>query len=265
MEADYSNDEVEIEAIKTAIDHGITHIDTAELYGAGHAEELVGQAIKGYDRSKLIIATKVSAENQRHDDLLRSFEASLKRLDTDYIDLYLLHRYPANPIAETMKALDELVEQGVVKNIGVCNFTPRRFDEAQKHTKNKLVYDQVHYSLDCREAEKYGLVEYCQKSDVLLCAWGPLSKGALEKALILDEMAKKYGKTPYQIALNWLITQPNVITIPKTTHVEHLEENLGVLGWNLSGGDMEKLTKDFPNQRQVSDRVPLDYPGNIEP
>src|SRR5688572_19464724 len=133
-EADTTKDNEEITAIQIAIDNGITHIDTAESYGKGHAEELLGQAIRGYERKKLTIATKVSAWNQSSDDLKRSFEASLKRIDTDYVDLYLLHRYPEPgiPIAHTMLAMDELVAQGAVRNIGVCNLTPNRFNEVQK-------------------------------------------------------------------------------------------------------------------------------------
>lgn len=257
---DHSKDEEDTQAIKNAIELGVTHIDTAESYAAGHSEELVGQAIKGYDRSKLIIASKVSGWNQSYDGLLKSFEASLKRLGTSYLDLYLLHRYPLQgiDIADTMRAMDRLVSEKVVKNIGVCNMTPERFDEAQKHTANKIVYNQLHYSLEVREAEKKGLVKYCQDNDIFLSAWGPLSKGSLENAPILQEMAKKYHKTPYQVALNWLIAQENVITIPKTTQKKHLEENLGCLGWELSSEDFERLSREFPNQKDVSDRVPLD-------
>lgn len=267
MEPDYSDDNAEIAAIKTAIDHGVMHIDTAEIYAAGHCEELIGKAIKSYNRSKLLIATKVAAGNETYDGILKSCESSLKRLDTDYIDLYLLHRCPnpAMPIEKAMAAMDRLVNEGRTKNIGVCNFTVNRFKEAQKHTGNKIVCNQVHYSIQCREAEIKGIVEYCQNNDVLLVAWGPLQKGALENAQIVEEMAKKYQKTPYQIALNWLISQPNVVTIPKTTHLEHLEENLGAIGWNLSDEDSERLTKKFPDQQKVSDRVPLDYPAAIEP
>jgi diketogulonate reductase-like aldo/keto reductase len=264
---DSSNDEKDLAAIKAAIDLGITHIDTAEGYGAGHSEELVGQAIKGYDRSKLLITTKVSGPNQSYDDLLHACEQSLERLQTDYIDLYLLHRYP-DPgihIADTMRAMDKLVADGLVKNIGVCNLTVNRLKEVQKHTKHPIVCNQVHHSLDCRESEIGGVIDYCQQNDIFITAWGPLAKGALENAPVLDEMAKKYQRTPYQVALNWLITQPNVVTIPKTTNVEHLKENLGSIGWSLSDEDMARLSKEFPNQKKVSDRVPLDYPADIEP
>lgn len=260
-EADYSNDKAEIAAIRNTIKHGITHIDTAESYGAGHCEELVAQAIKDYDRSNLLIATKVSGDHQSYDRLLRSFEASLKRLDTEYVDLYLLHRFPdaGINIKETMRALDRLISEGAVKNIGVCNFTTKRFENAQNHTSNKLVCNQVHYSLEVREAEKEGIVQYSQDNDIFLVAWGPLSKGTLQNPTMLNEIANKYGKTPYQVALNWLISQKNVVTIPKTTLREHLDENLGVLGWELSDEDINKLTKDFPNRQMVSDRFPLNY------
>lgn len=265
FEADHSNDEVDIAAIKSAIDHGITHIDTAESYGAGHSEELVGQAVKGYDRSQLLITTKVSAGNQSYNGLLKSAEASLRRLDTDYVDLYLLHRFPEPgiDIVETMRAMDRLVDEGLVKHIGVCNMTINRFEETQKQARHQLVCNQIHYSLSMREAVQRGVIDYCQQNDVLVTAWGPLEKGLLESATILRDLADKYGKTPYQIALNWLLSQPNVVTIPKTTHVEHLGENLGALDWGLSAEDMVRLTNDFPNQKTSSDRVPLDYAADI--
>lgn len=265
MEAEYSNDETDIAAIKSAIDHGVTHIDTAESYAAGHSEELVGQAIRGYDRGKLLIATKVSAENQRYDDLLSACAASLKRLGTNYIDLYLLHRFPESGIdvAETMKAMDYLVAQGIVKNIGVCNMTINRFKVVQSHTQNKLVCNQLDYSLQVREAAK--IVKYCQQNDVLVTAWGPLQKGTLATANILQEMANKYNKTPYQVAINWLISQPNVVTISKTSQLTHLEDNLGALNWSLSTEDQKRLTEEFPDQQAVSDRVPLSYHADIEP
>lgn len=267
FERDGKHDEEDLVGIKAALDRGITHIDTAEAYADGHCEELVGQAIKGHDRSKLVITTKVSAWNQTYDGLLKACEASLKRLGLDYIDLYLLHRYPEQgiPIAETMKAMDRLVDKGLVKNIGVCNLTVNRFKKVQKHTQNKVVCNQVHYSLKCRESEVKGVIEYCQQNDVFIIAWGPLEKGALQDTPILEEMSKKYQKTPYQVALNWLISQPNVVTIPKTTHTDHLEENLSALGWSLSADDMKRLTKEFPNQQKVSDRVPLDYKAEVAP
>lgn len=260
-EADTSNDKNEIQAIKNAIDRGVTHIDTAESYGAGHAEELIGEATRDFDRTTLFIASKVSAHNQSYEALLASCEASLRRLDTDYLDLYMLHRYPEPgiDISETMKAMDLLVETGKVKNIGVCNMSVNRLKEVQKHTKNPIVCNQVHYSLACREIVQRGVLEYCQQNGIAVVAWGPLQKGSLESAEILHQLAAKYQKTPYQIALNWLMSQQDVVTIPKTTSLSHLEENLAAIGWELSEEDIDALTRNFPGQYFVSDRVPLDY------
>jgi len=264
-EADTSRDSQEIAAIREAINHGVTHIDTAEVYGVGHSEELVGQAIAGFDRSKLFIATKVSAPNQGYSDLKASCYASLKRLGVGYVDLYLLHRYPSKglPIADTMKAMDELVEEGKVKNIGVCNFTVPMLEEAKKHTKNSIVCNQVHYNLACREIVDKGILSYCVNNNIAVVAWGPLEKGMLAKEGLLRRIADKYQKTPFQIALNWLTSQDGVVTIPKTSQVKHLEENLGAIGWALDESDMKDLTDNFPDQYLVSERVPLNYATDL--
>lgn len=266
-EPDTSKDSEEVTAIQTAVDSGITHIDVAESYGEGHAEELLGQAVKGWDRAKLIIATKVSAWNQSYDGVHRSFEASAKRIGVDYVDLYLLHRYPEPgiPIADTMRAMDELVQSGVVKNIGVCNMTPNRFREAQKHTRNKLVCNQVHYNVQFREVENRGIVSFCQEEDVMLVAWRPLQKGSLPSAPLITAMAEKYEKTPAQVALNWLISQKNIVTISKTSSAEHLKENLGALNWAMESSDVERIRSEFPDQQLASDAVPLDYEADAKP
>lgn len=261
---DTTNDEADLAAIAAALDKGITHIDTAEMYGGGHSEELVGRAIQGRDRARLTITTKVmSGLAGGYDSVLRAAEASLKRLNTDYIDLYLLHRAPGHSTADVMRALDRLVEEGLVKNIGVSNFTAARFEAAQKLTGNKLVCNQVHYSLRVREAEATGLVEQAQQNNYLITAWGPLEKGMLSPSGLLREVSQKYGKTPYQVALNWLIAHPNVVVISKTTNPEHLDDNLGALGWEMAAHDYERLSRDFPGQLMVSDRVALDYPAEL--
>jgi diketogulonate reductase-like aldo/keto reductase len=265
-ESDSTRDDKEIEAIQGAIDRGITHIDTAESYGNGHAEEIIGKVLKNNDRSKLFIASKVSATNQCYDDLLNSFNSTLSRLRTDYLDLYLLHRYPepGMPIAKTMKAMNLLVDTGRVKQIGVCNMSVNRLKEVQKYSKYPIVCNQLHYSLACREIVKRGVLEYCQKNNIAIVAWGPLQKGQLEQTDLLNNLAKKYQKTPYQVALNWLISQEGVVTIPKTSNMKHLDENLGSLGWGLNDKDMESLTRDFPGQYYKSDRVPLNYEADVK-
>lgn len=266
-EVDTSKDTAEVDAIRAAIDAGIRHIDTAESYGAGHSEELLGQAIKGYDRQTLTLASKVSEIHQSYDDVMRACESSLKRIGTDYLDLYMLHRFPALgiDIANTMRAMDELFRQGMIKNIGVSNFTSHRLEVAQNLTQNKIVCNQVHYNVQYREVEAKGVLQYAQDNDSFLVAWRPLQKGTLPDAPIIRELAKKYNKTPAQIAINWLISQQNVVTIAKTSNHMHLLENLGALDFVMETKDVERIRREFPKQKNISDAVPLDYEADIEP
>jgi len=255
-----SNDKADIAAIKEAVKMGVTHIDTAEMYAGGHAEEMVGEAIKGFERKKLFLVSKVSPSNLTYEGILKSAKRSLEHLNTDYLDLYLIHMpNPSIPIKESMKAMDHLLEQGMIRNIGLSNFSVERFEQAQSHTKNKIVANQLHYNLIFREAEAKGLVEYCRDNDVMLIAWRPVQKGLLTGSDIdiLNEMARKYEKTAAQIAINWLVSQPNVVTLSKTSNPQHLRENLGAIGWNMDNKDIEKLRKEFPGQKDVSDAVPL--------
>ncbi|MCX6757366.1 MAG: aldo/keto reductase [Candidatus Nomurabacteria bacterium] len=255
-----NDDNKDIQGIKDAINNGITHIDTAEKYAEGYTEILVGKAIKEFDRSKLFLVSKVRKENLKYDDVINACKKSLERLQTDYLDLYLIHFYnPEVPFEDTMRAMDFLKESGLIKNIGVCNFTKERLAEAQSYTKNKIVCNQVHYNLIFREPERKCLLEYCQNNDVFLNAWRPIQYGDLLENIppILSEMCDKYKKTPAQIAFNWLISQPYVILISKTNNHEHLEENLGALGWEMEKEDIERLRNEFPNQKDISNAVPL--------
>lgn len=247
MVADTSKDDEEVQAIKAALDLGVTHIDTAELYGNGHAEELVAQVVKNKDRSKLFIVSKVWQANLAYEDVLTACRASLDRLQTDYLDLYLIHApNPAIPPEETMRALDQLKAQGSIKEIGVSNFSVKQLKLAQKLTKNKIVTNQIHYSLAYQDWQD--VVSYCQENDILITAYRPVERGVLTEPgiKVLDEMCQKYDKTPAQVAINWLISQDNIVTLAKMSHIEHLEENLRVLGWQMEIEDIERLRREFP-------------------
>ena len=253
---DTSNDDQrDISAIKKAIDMGITHIDTAEMYGGGHSEKIVGKAIKGYDRSSLIIATKVSPMSLHYGDVIAAAKNSLKRLDTDYIDLYLIH-YPnfKIPIKETMETMDYLLEKNIIRYIGVSNFNIEQFKKAQSCTRNKIVVNQIPYSLKNRMAQKNGFLNYAQTHDVMVAAWRPIEGGMLSKnkVHIVDNICKKYNKTLSQVAINWLISQDNVVTIPGSRNIKHLEENLGSLGWQLNQEDFRMLDEKFPEKEYFS-------------
>jgi len=256
-----NNDKADILAIQKAVDVGVTHIDTAEAYADGYTETLIGKAVEKYDRSKLILVSKVHHDNLAYDDVIKACKNSLKRLRTNYLDLYLLHRYNTQiPINKTMKALETLLEEGLIKNIGVSNFNVERMEEAQANTKYKIVANQIHLNLRYRESEKKGVLKYCQDNDMLFIAWRPTQKGVLLKSVpkILDDLCKKYNKTPAQIAINWLISQKNVVTLAKTTNLDHLQENLGALGWKMDKKDVELLRNEFPEQEFISDAVPID-------
>lgn len=249
LEPDFKNDENDIRAIKKAIELGMTHIDTAELYGNGHSEELVGEAIKGFDRSKLFITTKVTKSNCAYEDVLNAMDRSLKRLGTSYVDLYLIHSPSQDiPFAETMKAMDRLIQEGKTRMIGVSNFTVPQLQEAQKHTKNKIVANQIEYNLITRNNGQnttdveLDIIPYCQANDIMIIAFRPLAKGILlNDNDVLNDLAKKYKKTPAQIALNWIIFKKGIVTIPKTSNLSHMEENLGAIGWEMELSDIKKL------------------------
>ncbi len=256
-----NNDAADISAIQAAIKLGVTHIDTAEIYANGHAEELVKEAIREgkFDRAKLFIVSKVEGAHHNYEGVRASCKASLKRLGLEYLDLYLLHEYTSEfPLKETMRAMEELKQEGLIRNIGVSNFGVAHLQEAQRYSSYPIVCNQVHYNLRVREIEKEGLLEFCQQNDVMVVAYRPTEKGSLwQNQPLMIAMSKKYGKTPAQIALNWLISQKNVVTIVKTRSVEHLQENLGALGWQLERDDVEKLRREFPDQLEVSDVIPL--------
>lgn len=257
-DADYSNDQLWIDNIKRCIDAGINLIDTAELYGNWHTEEIIGEAIKWYKRERLFITSKVFKTNLHYNNLIDSAKKSMERLRTDYIDLYLIHApNPDINIEETMLAMNDLVKDWLVKNIWVSNFKKETLDLAQSFSKEKIVLNQCHYNLIFREPEISWLNEYCIKNNVIMQARRPLQLWEIINASILQDLSKKYNKTPAQIAINWLISQKNISTITKMTKLEHIKENLWALWWEMEIEDVNKLKKEYPGQQQVSDRVPL--------
>ncbi len=256
MERDSGNDDAgQIQALRTGLDLGFNLIDTAESYADGKAEELVGEAIRGYERSSLFLTSKVWKTHVAYDDVLRAAEKSLERLGTDYLDLYLYHQVNNEvPLEETMRAFDRLASEKLVRYIGVSNFALERFKRAQACAEHKIVVNQIHYSLSMREPEAE-LLPWLQENDVMVQAWRPL-RGVPDCAL-LDNLCAKYGKTKSQIALNWLIMQKNVVTITASNSAKHIQDNLDAAAFEMEPSDMELLTHDFPEKQFISDAVPL--------
>lgn len=257
-ERDPENDDArDVAVIRRALDAGLTHIDTAEMYAGGHAEELVGEAIRGVERSRLFLTGKVWKSHLGGDGPLRAAEASLRRLGVDAFDLYLVHQVnPEIPLKETIRAMNRLQREGLARNIGVSNFSLDRLKQAQALSEVPIVANQLHYNLQVREIELSGLLDFCQETGVMVIAWRPL-RGVDCSVPLLTELAARYGHTPRQLALNWLISQPGVVTIVKASDPLHLAENVGAVDWRMAEEDVERLRREYPDRRAVSEAVPL--------
>jgi diketogulonate reductase-like aldo/keto reductase len=246
MSPDRSKDERSLKALRSALEVGYTHFDTAEMYASGHSEELLGQAVResGIPREKLFITSKVSASHLRYDDLLRSFEKSLHHLGMDYLDLYLIH-WPSGsiPLRETFPALNQLVCEGRVQYIGVSNFDVKLMKQAQAESEAPLFTNQVPHSLADRSYVRNGVLEYCQKNDILLTAYSPVEEGRLRVSSSVQAITNVHDATPYQIALAWLVAQPRVITIPMSFNPEHIAENFAATNIELTADEIEQLNQ----------------------
>ena len=224
------------EPLRAGIELGASFIDTAESYGT---EPVVGQAIRGI-RDRIFLASKVSPRHFNRHDVIKAAECSLKQLNTDYLDLYQLHwpNYTV-PIAETMSAMESLVEMGKIRFIGVSNFTVAEMRRAQAQlSKARIVSNQVRYSLVDRSPEQE-LLRYCGANQISLLAFSPLATGfdglrRADRGDALGQIAATVGKTRAQVALNWCVSHPAVIAIFKADKVEHVRENCAASGWSLS-------------------------------
>jgi diketogulonate reductase-like aldo/keto reductase len=220
------------------------------MYGRGHAEELVGQVIRDFKREELFIASKVWKVTMYYKDTLRALENSQMRLGTEYLDLYLIHRPNRDiPLDETFRGLNQLVEEGKVKYLGVSNFDLQQFKRAQTMADTPLVTNQVPYNLHKRTYVDNGMLRYCQDNNILLTAYSPIDRGYLLEDPTIIEIANKYDVTPSQVALSWLIRQPKVIALPMSTKREHLKDNLGALDLELSQEDVQNLDHiEYPEE-----------------
>jgi diketogulonate reductase-like aldo/keto reductase len=224
-------------ALRSALELGYTHFDTAEMYAAGHAEELLGRAIResGLKREALFITSKVSPEHLGYEQVLRACENSLRRLGMDFLDLYLIHwpRLGMN-LVEAFRALNKLVIDGKVRHLGVSNFNLKLLQKSVKLSETPLLTNQVSYSLPDRTYVKNGVLAYCQENAILLTAYSPVKRRFIRGNKILLTLAKARGVTPQQIALAWLVRQPRVITIPMSFDPRHQAENLAAADIDLT-------------------------------
>jgi len=255
-----NNDQRDIAAIQYAISKWLTCLDTAELYAGWYAETLLWQAIKNTPREELFISSKVRGDNCSYEAIKNACKKSLERLGIDYVDLYYIHWRDARfSLKDAMRAMNELVDEGYIRYIWVSNFSVESMREAQKHSQYPIVANQVHYNIIYREPKKSGLLEYCQKNDILLVAWRPLELGKLANSgstFILDAVYK-YGYKHSSVAIRWLLEQKNVVTLFKSSNTEHIDQCLTALDWKMSKEDVENISKNFSHTIDVSDAVPL--------
>jgi diketogulonate reductase-like aldo/keto reductase len=241
----------EIAALRLGLDLGLTLIDTAEMYGEGLAEKLVGEAIAGR-RNEVVLVSKVYPHNASRQGAVAACERSLRRLKTDRLDLYLLHWRGSIPLEETVNAFEALIRAGKIRYWGVSNFDLDDMEElAHIPGGSGVATNQVLYNLTRRRVE-YDLFPWCRKHEVSMMAYSPIEQGRMLKNRALQIVAERHGAAPAQVALAWLLRHDGVIVIPKAATREHVRENGGALELKLTKHDLAELDRVFPPPTESS-------------
>ncbi len=232
----------EIAALRRGLDLGLTLIDTAEMYGDGAAEELVGEAVRGR-RDEAFLVSKVLPSNADRRGAVEACHASLRRLGTDRIDLYLLHWRGPVPLEKTVEALESLVSEGSIGSWGVSNLDVDDLAELPEGARPQT--DQVLYNLT-RRGPEYELLPRCRELSMPVMAYSPVEQGRLLGHEALREVASAHGRSPAQVALAWVLRRDDVIAIPKASVISHVEENHAALDLHLTDDDLQVLDEAFP-------------------
>ena len=245
-----SNRARELKALHVGLDLGLTLIDTAEMYGDGRSEELVAEAIAGR-REHVYLVSKVLPSNASRNGTIAACERSLKRLKTDYLDLYLLHWPGTIPFAETLEAFTKLRDRGSIRHFGVSNFDREELAEARALDGGlELATNQVLYNLEHRGIE-WDLLPWCRERGMPVMAYSPLGSDStrLRTHPVLRKVAARRGVTPARLALAWVLRQRDVIVIPKAASEEHVQDNHAALTLGLEAADLAELERSFPPPR----------------
>jgi diketogulonate reductase-like aldo/keto reductase len=244
----------EVAALRTGMDCGLTLIDTAEMYGDGAAEELVGEAIAGR-RDSVYLVSKVLPSHATRRGTVEACQASLRRLGTDHLDMYLLHWRGRVPLAETVAGFEDLVQAGSIGGWGVSNFDVRDLDEmASVPGGERVQTDQVLYNLNRRGLE-YDLLPRCRQAGMPLMAYSPVDHGRLLENPAVRDMASAKGATAAQLALAWVLRLPQVFAVVKASTPARVTENRAAMEISFSTAELEELDRMFP---PPSSKVPLE-------
>jgi len=243
----------EIAALREGVDLGLMLIDTAEMYGEGAAETLVGEAIAGI-RDRVFLVSKAYPQNASRDRLPKACEASLRRLHVEQLDLYLLHWRGNVPLAETVEAMERLVAEGKIARWGVSNFDTDDMEELAAAGGTRCATNQILYNLT-RRGPELGLLPWLGQRDIPVMAYSPVERGRLVDHPALRSIAEQKDATAAQVALAWLLQRPGVIAIPKASSIAHVRDNRAAADLQLDDADLAALDRAFPRPRQ---RVPLE-------
>ncbi|WP_344679739.1 aldo/keto reductase [Saccharopolyspora taberi] len=237
--------DTEVAALRRGLDLGVGLIDTAEMYGNGGAEEVVGAAMSGR-RDEVFLVSKVFPHNASRRGTVEACERSLRRLGTDHIDLYLLHWRGGTPLAETLEAFEGLRDSGKIRYFGVSNFDPGDLRELWEHELGRAIAtNQVLYNLTRRGIE-YDLLPWCRQQELPVMAYSPIEQGRLLGDSELGRIADRHSATPAQVAIAWVLASEGVCAIPKAASEEHVEQNHAALEIELSEEDLAALDARFP-------------------
>jgi diketogulonate reductase-like aldo/keto reductase len=240
----------ELNALRTGLDLGLTLIDTAEMYGSGGSEELVAEAIAGR-REHVYVVSKVLPSNASRRGTIAACERSLKRLKTDYLDLYLLHWQGSIPFEHTLEAFTKLRDAGSIRHFGVSNFDREELEHARALDGGAdIKTNQVLYNLEQRGIE-WDLLPWCRERGMPVMAYSPLGSDStkLRAHPVLRKIAARLGATPARVALAWLLREPDVIVIPKAASEEHVRDNHAALTLKLDAAQLAELDRSFPPPR----------------
>ncbi|MBH9966566.1 aldo/keto reductase [Bacillus sp. V3] len=243
-----------VQAVKSAIETGYLSVDTAAVYGN---EESVGQGVKesGANRKDLFITSKVWNSDQGYDTTLKAFETSLKKLDMDYMDLYLIHWPVEGKYKDTWKALERLYSEGLVKSIGVSNFHQHHLEDLMNSSNEKPVINQI----ECHpRLSQEKLKAFCQEENIAVEAWSPIAQGRVLDEPALKQIAEKHGKSSAQVILRWHL-QNDVVIIPKSVHANRIKENADLFNFELSSDEMNKINDLNQNERFGPDPDNFDF------